>query len=280
MSTTAAVNFRTEFEPLAKHAFQAGAKLNGTTRERMNANARTVSFPKLGKGIATERNPGTTLTPMNTVHTNVTVTIRDWDATDYAYIEDLEKLAFDEKLELAQVAGYAAGRRYDQIIIDAMNASAFATSVPISEGGANTSLNIEKLTRAAALMNANGVPAEGRNIAVTADALMFALRETEISSADYNTFKALTTGEISSFMNFKFHIIETRAEGGLPLAAANQRKCLAWHRDAVGVASNGGMKAAVDWIPTMASWQIRSYFSAGAVTIDTDGVINVLCYEA
>lgn len=280
MTTTTSVNFRTEFEPLVKQAFQSGAKLLGTTRVRNNANAKTVSFPKFGKGIATLRNPGTNLTPMNTNQSNVTVTINDYDATDYSYIEDLEKIAFDEKRELAKVAGYAAGRRFDQLIIDAMNASAFATSVSVNEGGSNTSLNLEKLTRASALLNANGVPGDKRNIAVTADALNFALRDPEITSADYNSIRALMTGEINNYMGFKWYIIETRAEGGLPLATANQRKCFAWHEDAVGVAMNGGMKSAADWIPQMASWQVRSYFSAGAVTIDTDGVINVLCYEA
>lgn len=278
--STAAANFRTEFEPLVKQAFQSGSKLLGTTRIRSNANAKTVSFPKLGKGLAVQRIPGSTLTPMNVVHSAATCTINDFDATDYSYIEDLEKLAFDEKKELAMVAGMAAGRKLDQIIIDAMAASAFTTQVTIAEGGSNTSLNLAKLTRASALMNANGVPMEGRNLAVTADALMFALRTTEVGSADYNTFRALMSGEVDSFMGFKWYMIESRAEGGLPLATTNQRNCFAWHKDAVGLAMNGGMKSAVDWIPQMASWQVRSYFGAGAVTIDTDGVIDVLCYEA
>lgn len=276
----ATANFRTEFEPLVKQAFQQGSKLMGTVRTRNNANARTVSFPKLGKGTATLRIPGATLTPMNAVHTAVTCTILDYDATDYSYVEDLEKLAFDEKQELAKVAGFAAGRRADQIIIDAMIASSYATAVPITEGGANTSLNLEKLTKAAELLNANGVGMEGRHIAITASALGAALRVSTLTSADYNQMRALQSGEIDTYMGFKWHMIETRAgEGGLPLASANQRNCLAWHESAVGFAMNGGIKSAVDWIPQMASYQIRSYLSGGAVTIDTDGVIDVLCYE-
>lgn len=280
MTTTASANFRTEFEPLVKQAYQEGAKLLGTVRTRNNANAKTVSFPKLGKGLASLRIPGATLTPMNAVASAVTVTIADYDATDYSYVEDLEKLAFDEKAELAKVAGFAAGRKADQLIIDAMAASAFATTVPITEGGANTSLNLEKLTKAAELLNANGVPMENRHIAITASALGAALRVSTLTSADYNQMRALQSGEINTYMGFKWHMIETRAEGGLPLATANQRNCFAWHESAVGFASNGGIKSAVDWIPQMASWQIRSYFSGGAVSIDTDGIIDVLCYEA
>lgn len=280
MTTTASANFRTEFEPLVKQAYQQGSKLMGTVRTRNNANARTVSFPKIGKGLASLRIPGATLTPMNAVQTAVTVTIQDYDATDYSYVEDLEKLAFDEKAELAKVAGMAAGRKVDQLIIDAMAASAYATQIAISEGGSNTSLNLEKLTAAAKLLNANGVPMEGRHLAITADALSAALRVSTLTSADYNQMRALMSGEIDTYMGFKWHMIETRTEGGLPLATTNQRNCFAWHESAVGYASNGGIKSAVDWIPQMASWQIRSYFSGGAVSIDTDGIIDVLVYEA
>jgi len=192
MTTTASVQFRTEFEPLVKHAYQGNTKLLNTVRTRMNANARTVSFPKLGKGTASLRIPGANVTPMNATHTAVTTTIYDYDASDYSYVEDLDKISFDEKQELVKVAGGAVGRGIDQVIIDAMIASSFATAVAISEGGANTSLNIEKFTKASALLNANGVPSSDRYMAVTADALMNALRETEVGSAEYIPFKLPT----------------------------------------------------------------------------------------
>jgi hypothetical protein len=281
MTTTASVQFRTEFEPLVKHAYQGAAKLMGTVRTRQNANARTVSFPKLGKGLASLRIPGANVTPMNVTHTAATVTISDYDASDYSYVEDLDKISFDEKMELVKVAGNAVGRGVDQVIIDAMATSAFATQVAISEGGSNTSLNLEKFTKASALLNANGVPSADRYMAVTADALMNALRETEVGSSDYNQIRALVNGQLDSFMGFKIIMIETRtAEGGLPLATTNQRNCFAWHKDAVGLAMNGGIKTEVNYIPEKKSWLISSGFSAGAVTIDTDGVIDVLCYEA
>lgn len=280
MTTTASVQFRTEFEPLVKHAYQGSTKLMGTVRTRMNANARTVSFPKLGKGLVSLRIPGANVTPMNTTHTAVTTTIVDYDASDYSYVEDLDKIAFDEKMELVKVAGSAVGRGIDQVIIDAMIASSFATSVPITEGGANTSLNLEKFTKASELLNANGVPMADRYMAINAAALGNALRETEVGSSDFNQYRALQSGDLTQFMGFNIVLIETRAEGGLPLATANQRNCLAWHKDAVGIAMNGGIKSAVDWIPEKKSWLITSSFAAGAVTIDTDGVIDVLTYEA
>ncbi len=280
MSTTASLNFKTEFDPLVKQAYQGESLLMGKVRTRTNVNAKTYRFPKLGKGIASPRIPQTDVIPMNVVHSYADVTLTDWDASDYSAVEDLDKLAFDEKRELVMSSAKAIGRRADQLIIDAMAASAFATQVAITVGGANTSLNIEKIMRAKRLLDANGVPQSDRVMTINAIALENALLETEIASSDFNVLKALAMGELKTFGGFEFIMIEDRAnEGGIPLATTNQRNCFAFHKDAVGMASIGGPRSSVDWIPEKKSWLITSAITAGAITIDTDGVIDVLVYE-
>lgn len=281
MSTTASVNFKTEFDPMVKQAYQGESLLMGKVRTRTSVNAKTYSFPKLGKGIASLRIPQTDVIPMNVVHTAVTATLVDWDASDYSAVEDLDKLAFDEKRELVMSAAKAIGRRLDQIIIDAMAASAFATQVDEDEGGTNTSLNIEKLTLTHQLLTANGVPMQGRTLLVNAKALRNFISETEVASSDFNTVRALASGRVDNYMGFDIVTMEDRTnEGGLPLYAANERNCFAFHRDAVGLALTNGTRSSVDWIPEKKSWLITSSITAGAVTVDTDGVIDVLTYEA
>lgn len=283
MSTTASLNFRTEFDPLVKQAYQGSSKLMGKVRTRLNANSKTVRFPKLDKGIATPRIPQTDVVPMNVAHSFADATIVDWDASEYSAIEDLDKLGFDEKRELVQVISKAIGRRMDQVIIDAMDLSAFSTQVSDDLGGTDTSLNLAKIMRAKRLMDASGVPPENRTMLITARALEDALQVTQIGSADFNTIRALSMGQLNTFAGFDFIMIEDRpGEGGLPLVAAqpNVRNCFAFHRDAVGLAMNGGIRSSVDWIPEKKSWLITSGFGAGAVTVDTAGVIDVLVYES
>lgn len=280
MTTTASVNFKTEFDALVKQNYQAGSLLMGKVRTRANVNAKTYSFPKMGKGIATLRIPQTDVIPMGVAHSAATCTLVDWDASDYSAMEDLDKLAFDERRELQLAVNNAIGRRIDQIIIDAMNASAYATQVATSVGGSNTSLNIEKIMRAKRLLDANGVPMDGRCLAINAAALENAMLEPEISSSDYNVIKALAVGELKKYAGFEFIMIEDRAEGGIPLPSANTRNCFAFHKDAVGIAMTGGVRSAVDWVPEKKSTLISASVTAGAVTIDTDGVIDVLVYEA
>lgn len=280
MTTTASTNFRTEFDTLIKQDYQNGALLAGKVRTRTGVNAKTHKFPKLGKGLAQPRVPQTDVVPMNVAHSTATVTLEDWIAADYSDVLDLDKLSFDEKMELVESAKKAVGRRMDQLVIDAMASSAFATQVATSVGGSNTSLNIEKFARAKRLLDANGVPADGRCMAINALALENALLEPEISSSDYNVLKALATGELPGFAGFEIVMIEDRDEGGIPLPSANTRNCFAFHKDAVGLAIATDIKNSVDWLPEKTSWLINSMFSAGAVTIDTNGVIDVLCYEA
>jgi hypothetical protein len=280
MTTSASANFKTEFDPLVKQSYQGASLLMGKVRTRTNVNAKTYSFPKLGKGIASLRIPQADVTPMNVTHTAQTVTLVDWDASDYSAVEDLDKLAFDEKRELAMSAGKAIGRRLDQIVINAMDTTAFATQVATSVGGTNTSLNLEKIMRAKRLLDQNGVPSSDRCMAINAIALENALQETEIGSSDFNVVKALAAGEIKTFAGFEFIMIEDRTnEGGIPITSTT-RNCFAFHKDAVGLAMTGGVKSAIDWIPTKKSWLITSAVTAGAVTVDSDGVIDVLVYEA
>lgn len=280
MTTQASTNFKTEFDALVKQSYQGSSLLAGKVRTRANVNAKTYRFPKMGKGIASLRIPQTDVIPMNVTHSYADVTLVDWDASDYSAIEDLDKLAFDEKRELVMSISKAIGRRMDQIIVNAMDASAFATQVAVSVGGANTSLNVEKILRAKRLMDANGVPMEGRTLLINAAALENALLETEIGSSDFNVVKALSVGELNKFAGFEFIMMEDRAnEGGIPISSTT-RNCFAFHRDAVGLAMTGGIRSNVDWIPEKKSWLVTSAVTAGAVTIDTDGVIDVLVYEA
>lgn len=279
MAVTASANFKTEFDSLVKQSYQNDTLLMGKVRTRSNVNAKTYSFPKIGKGVAQLRVAQTDVVPMNVIHSSATCTIVDWDASEYSAMEDLDKLAFDERRELMMSVSKAIGRRLDQIIIDAMAASAFATQVPSALGGTNTGLNVEKILRANRLLDQNGVPREGRCLVINARAMESALSETEIGSSDFNVMKALSMGEAKTFAGFEFIMIEDRAsEGGLPIAS-NERNCFAMHRDAVGLAIAGGVRTATDWIPEKKSTLVSASVSAGAVTIDTDGVIDVLCWE-
>lgn len=280
MSYQISNHFVSSFDTMVKLAYQEGAKLRKYVRVKSGVVGSTHKFFTTGKGIAQPRIPRTDIVPMNVTKSGVTATLTDWQAGDYCDILELEKINYDEKQALAKNVAMAIGRREDQLILDAMAASANSTQIAITVGGSNTGLNIEKILRTKRLMDDAGVPDDGRRtIACSAYAIEQALSETEIASRDYNILQPLASGQMTKYAGFNFVMIESRSEGGLAVSS-NTRNNFAFHADAIGIAIGYDMSTKVDWIPEKTSWLINGLFSAGAVTIDTDGVYDLLTYES
>jgi len=265
------------FDAEVKQAYQSSRALAGLTRERANVEGNQVKFPKIGKGTATVRVPQTDVTPLNVTYSQVTATMSDYIAAEYSDIFSQQKVNFDERRELVQVVGNAIGRRMDQLVLDALNASGTSLTVATSIGGAASNMNIEKLIEAKKLLDANNVPSEGRCMIIHANNLAGMLGETEITSSDFATVKALVSGEVDTFMGFKFVTLGDRDEGGLPKPST--RTCFAFHKDAIGMGIGMNQKSEINYVPEKTSFLVSSMFSAGAVAIDDEGIVKISATE-
>jgi hypothetical protein len=201
----------------------------------------------------------------------------DYIAAEYSDIFSQQKVNFDERRELVEVVSGAIGRRMDQLVIDALNASSTSLTVATTIGGAGTNLNIEKLIETKKLMDANNVPSEGRCMVIHANNLAGLLGETEIQSVDFNTVKALVSGDVDTFMGFKFVTLGDRDEGGLPIPST--RTCFAFHRDAMGMGIGMNQRSEINYVPEKTSFLVSSMFSAGAIAIDDEGIVKISCTE-
>jgi len=269
--------FVTLFDAEVKQAYQGESMLRNTVRLRTGVEGSTHKFPKIGSGVAQVRVPQTDVTPMNVDYSQATVTLSDYIAAEYSDIFNQAKINFDERSELVQVVSKSIGRRADQLIIDALDAASTSLTVATTVGGAGTNLNLDKLIEAKKLMDAGNVPMEGRHILIHANNLSGLLGETEVTSSDYNSVKALVGGEINTFLGFNFHVIGDRDEGGLPKPST--RTCYAWHQQAMGMAEGMGVRTEINYIPEKTSHLVASMFSAGAVGIDAGGIVEISCTE-
>ena len=265
------------FDAEVKQAYQASRMLAGATRERNNVEGSVVKFPKIGKGTATVRVPQTDVTPLNVTYSQVSATMEDYIAAEYSDIFHQAKVNFDERRELVQVVGNAIGRRMDQLVIDALNAASSPSTVGTDIGGSGTNLNLAKLLAAKKSLDANNVPAEGRCMLIHANGLSALLDETELTSSDFATVKALSQGEIDTFLGFKFIMLGDRDEGGLPLPST--RTSFAFHRDAVGLGISMSQKSEINYVPEKTSFLVSSMFSAGAIAIDDEGIVKISSTE-
>lgn len=272
--------FVTLFDAEVKQAYQASRALAGLVRERNGVEGSTVKFPKIGKGSATIRVPQTDVSPLNVSYSQVTATMADWNAAEYSDIFHQQKVNFDERRELVSVVSNAIGRRMDQIILDALAASSTSLTVSNDIGGTDTNLNVAKLRRAKKLLDAANVPMEGRCMIISASGLEGLLGETQTTSADFNSVRALVSGDIDTFLGFKFVTIGDRSEGGLPIDGSLDRTCYAFHRDAVGMGIGMNQRTEINYVPEKTSFLVNSMFSAGAVAIDDEGIVKITCRES
>ena len=275
--------FVTLFDAEVKQAYQSESSLLGCVRLRQGVTGQTYKFPKLGKGTATARIPQTDVTPLTVTYSQVTASMSDYNAAEYSDIFHQAKVNFDERSELVQVVSKAIGRRMDQLIIDALNGasspSTVAKTVVTSGSAAASNLNVGKLIAAKKALDAKNVPFDDRHIVVHANNLSGLLGDERAISGDYAAVKALVSGEINTFLGFRFYVLGDRDEGGLPLST-NDRSVFAFHRSAIGMATNMAQKTEINYVPEKTSFLVNSMFSAGAVAIDDEGIVKITCDES
>lgn len=270
MSKTLSAAAQQQFDDDVKHAFQGTGMLRDTVTVRNNVTADQYKFRKMGKGLANQKATQADVTPMDVSHSLPTATLANWNAPEYTDIFDQAEVNFDEQSELAQTIAMALGRRLDQIIIDALEAATPAATIVHGSVG----LTLAKITEASKELNDKGVPSGDRYWAVSADGIEDMLNTTGITSADYNSVRALMSGEINTFMGFTWKMIETRSEGGLVLASTT-RTTYAYHKSSIGLAIGIDIKSEVNYIAQKTSWLCNGVMKAGAIARDGDGIVHV-----
>lgn len=279
MAVSLSTNFVTLFDAEVKQAYAAEQQLAGTCRTRTGVVGSTVQFPLIGKGVAGIRIPQTDVTPLNIAHTNVTATLSDFAAPEYTDIFDQTHVNYEERSELVQVVAGAIGRRADQIKLDAMVAATPTATVSNDIGGTDSNLNVAKIREAKRQLDGNNVPTADRFFLMSADGLANLLSETEISSSDFNTVKALVNGQVNTFLGFTFIMMGDRDEGGLTIDGSSDRTSFAWHKDAMGYAESMAQSTEINYVAEKTSWLVTGKLSAGAVAIDPEGLVEITTRE-
>lgn len=278
MSKTLSSVARTEFDSMVKHAYQGGSKLRGTVEYRGNVVGDTYKFRLMGKGQGHKRTGSSSLVvPMDISHSLPSATLEDWEHPEYTDIFDQATVNFDEKAKLTETIGKAMGRTEDQIIIDILTAGTYNTTATDSQGfeiaAGGTAFTTAKLRALRAYYDDLEVE-EKITIAVSGTGMQSLLSNTETTSSDYNTVKALVGGEINSFMGFNFvKVGARRLEGGL---GGSGLVAYAWAANSVGLAVGDLSKSMdVNYVPERTSWLCNGLLKGGATIIDAEGTAKI-----
>lgn len=314
MSNQIPTHFVDQFNSNVFHlAQQKGSRLQGAVRNE-SQNAESAFWDRIGSVDAIKRSGRHMDTPqLDTPHSRRRVTLEDYIYADLIDNPDLIRSLNDPTNDYAVAAINAMGRAKDDEIIAAALGNAFGgqkggTAVPFptaqrlaaSDGAtaAGVNLNVASLRRIKEKYWANEVEMDaGMFIGVSGSQLFSLLGETEVTSADFNTVRALVNGEVNQFMGFEFlhserldretaavtfdlstHAVGAGA-GTLPFATS--RRCFAWERNGLLLSTGQEIKTRISERPDKNySTQVFVEMGVGATRMEEVRVVEILCNEA
>ena len=221
MSTQITTAFVQQYRANVEHLLQQkGSRLRPYVRVETQ-NAEFDFYDRIGATSAQEVTGRHQDTPLvNVPHDRRRVSLRDFDWAELIDRPDRIRLLIDPTSPYSQNASYALGRKMDEIILEAMfnsvstgktgsstvtfpAAQQIAVNFVESGSAANSGLTIGKLRKAKQMLDASETdPADPRYIVVTAKQVTDLLQTAEVTSADFNSIKALVQGDVNTFMGF------------------------------------------------------------------------------
>jgi len=237
-------------------------------------------------------------------------TFKNYEKAEYVDHLDKLKMIHDPQSPIAQAFANSFGRKKDRIIL----AAALGTSYSGKEGAtpvvlptsqklvafdgttiSGVGLNVKTLRAIKKKFAQNEVEGEIVLI-VTAEEIDSLLNEKEVTSADWNTVKALVAGAVDSFMGIRFvrtELVERPAAnvtytvtngaygaGTGTVTAAKGRRCVAFVKQGLLIVKAEDMTSMVDRLPTKGDViQIFSKMSIGATRLEEKCVMEVITSE-
>jgi hypothetical protein len=271
-----------QFEAEVHQAYQEeGNTLAECTRYR-RINGNKTQFPILGTLAAAERIIGTPVVATNQSASAVEVQTTKYSVAQWTDIFLQGEVNFDAKQESAKAVAMAAGRKVDQVVIDALELldGSYTNTVGVAIGGANTNLNVAKLAQAAKQLDINGVPSTDRFGIIHTNSHHSLTQETTVASSDYNSNRVLASGKINDYYGFKFKQIGNLADENGLAEASNVRNNFFFHKSAIGLVMGMEIKVEIEYHQDYGAHLVTAFFSAGSKVIDELGISFVDTYEA
>jgi hypothetical protein len=264
---------------------QMGSRLRDAVRVE-NMTGKNAFFDQVGKATAQKRTTRHADTPqIDTPHARRRVSLVDYEYADLIDDQDKVRMLIDPTSAYAMAAAAAMGRAMDDEIIAAATGTAFtgetgstSTALPAGQQIANGSadMTIAKLREAKKILDLADVdPSIQRYIAVGPDQIEALLGDTNVTSSDFNTVKALVQGEVNQFMGFNFIVTNRLAKSG------NIRSCFAWAEDGLALAVGRDVNARIDERADKGyATQVYYAMSIGSTRMEEEKVVQIDCDEA
>jgi hypothetical protein len=268
---------------------QMGSKLRGSV-DVETITGKNAFFDQVGVTAAQLRTSRHGDTPqIDTPHSRRRLSLSDYEWADLVDDTDKVRMLVDPTSSYAKAAAAAMNRSLDDVIIDALNASAStgvsgATGVALpstqkfATSNQSDGLTVAKLLGAKKNLDLNDVdPSLKRYIVCSPQQIADLLAITSVTSSDFNTVKALAQGDVSSFLGFEF-IVSNRLK--LDATNTDDRLIFAYTEDAIKLGIGSDIKANItERADKSYSTQVYYAMSLGAVRMEEKKVFQIPCNE-
>lgn len=193
---------------------QADSRLEGMTIPPLKMEGENLYWERLGATEAIELDTRHMDTPnIEPDHTRRKATAQPYVWATLLDRADAGRMLVDPKGPYQQAAKNAMNRRKDRIVLAALGGNAYGgktggTTIALPDAQkvahGTEGMTIAKLLDAKQILDEAEAPPEDRYFVCPSESIIDLLGTTEITSADYNTVKALVAGQINSFLGFTF----------------------------------------------------------------------------
>ena len=284
MSTQITTAFVEQYKANLMHiSQQKGSRLRATVRAE-EVTGKNAYIERLGAATAVDATSRHDDTPqIDSEHSRRRLSLVTSRWADLIDNPDKVRMLINPESDYAMAGANALGRRLDDHIIDAASGNSYGgvaggttialpAAQKIVHGSAG--LTLTKLINAKEILDGNEVDPEDRFIVVTAAQMSDLLADTTITSADYNTIKALVKGEIDTFLGFKFvHSQRLDSDGTSRLVIAYQKNAI---RLGIG---REPMVRITERADKNYSTQVFVEMDMGATRVEDEAVVEIACNE-
>lgn len=296
MAVTVPDHYKVQFHQGLEHLVQQkGSKLRPFVMEE-SAEGEAAFFDRIGATESEETQTRFEDTPLIIVPHDRRMIIPK-NATWATLFDDLDKVKVvtNPINAYSQSAAMSIGRKIDDFIIDGFFADAQSgrtgsTAVPFDSanvvavdnhtydsGSGDVGLTISKLQVTHDILKGGEVdPDERLYIACSQKQINDLLSDDKLSSADFNTVRALQAGEIDTFMKFKFIQIERLKTA----VVGDHRRVMVWSQTGMKLGIFKDLRTRIDERSDKNyAMQVWARIQANAVRMEEEKCVEILCDE-
>ncbi len=261
--------FIKEYEALAHMAYQRqGSHLRGTMRTKNNVRGTSTFFQVIGKGTAGTKSRHGKVPVMNLAHTTIECALTDHYAGEFVDKLDELKLNIDEMGIAAASGAWALGRKTDELIVTAIEATSNTTvftGATLTDG-----LDATNVHSGVADFGEADIPDDGQRYWITGWTHWGHLMQlTEFTSSDFISGRPHEGTTSAKFWNtFVFMPYSGLTDDG------TNKKNLIYHKTGVGHCIGAEIQTDITWQGLYAAHFVDNMMSQGAIIIDANSVFT------